>query len=144
MVNSGNVQSYCVCWTCHVVNKSGVWLPNKEPSLVERKICLILDTGNQGMGELGGHLSKAWLSPNPDSQGTRTFIDGGRGSHVDAAQSALEVTLKFIFNGLTSVILIVLHTVNLQFQGWFVPISLRPVLRIVVVQGMATGWSSCS
>ena len=102
---------------------------------MERKICFILDAGNQGMGELGGHLSKARLSPNPDNQGTRTFIDRGRGSQVEATQSALAVIWKFIFSGLTSIILIVLNTVNLQFQGWFVPISLRPVLRIVVAQG---------
>ena len=35
---------------------------------------------------------------------------------------------------MTRIILIVLSTVNLEFQGWFVPISLRPVLRIVVAQ----------
>ena len=32
---------------------------------------------------------------------------------------------------LISIILIVLSTVDLQFQGWFVPISLRPILGIV-------------
>ena len=31
-------------------------------------------------------------------------------------------------------------TVNLQFQGWFVSISLRPVLRIVTAYVMATVW----
>ena len=45
---------------------------------------------------------------------------------------------------LTSVILIVLNTVNLQFQGWFVLISLRPLVRIVAVYIMATVWSSYS
>ena len=45
---------------------------------------------------------------------------------------------------MTSIILIVLSTVSLQFQGWFVPISLRPVLRIVAAYVMATAWSSCS
>ena len=29
------------------------------------------------------------------------------------------------------------HTHNLQFQGWFVPISLRLVLGIIAVYGMA-------
>ena len=32
--------------------------------------------------------------------------------------------------------------VNLQFQGWFVPISLRPVLRIMAAH--VTVWSSCN
>ena len=36
--------------------------------------------------------------------------------------------------GLTSIILIVLDTVNLQFQGPFVPISLQSVLRIEAAQ----------
>ena len=33
---------------------------------------------------------------------------------------------------------------NLQFQGWFVSISLRPVLGIRAVNVMAAVWSSCS
>ena len=43
-----------------------------------------------------------------------------------------------------SVILIVLSTGNLHFQGWFFPISLRPALGIVAAYAMATAWSSCS
>ena len=46
-----------------------------------------------------------------------------RGLHVERVQSALTVILKLAIGGLTSVILIVLGTINLQFQGWFVPIS---------------------
>ena len=38
---------------------------------------------------------------------------------------------------MTRIILIVLSTVNLEFQGWFVPISLRPVLRITAACAMA-------
>ena len=38
----------------------------------------------------------------------------------------------------------VLGTVHLQFQGRFVSISLRPVLRIVAAYVTATVWSSCS
>ena len=52
--------------------------------------------------------------------------------------------MKLVIGGLTSVILIVLSTVNLQFQGRFVPISLRSVLGIVAAYVMATVWSSCS
>ena len=60
-------------------------------------------------------------------------------------QSALTVILKLVFGGLTSVVLIVLSTANLQFQGGF--ISLRPVLGIVydgAVCVMVIIWSSCS
>ena len=59
-------------------------------------------------------------------------------------QSALIVIFKLVISGLTSVILIVLGTVNLQFQGPFVLISLRPVLRIVAAYVMSTVWSSYS
>ena len=41
-------------------------------------------------------------------------------------------------------ILIVLSTGSLQFQGLFVPISIRPSLRTVAAYIMATAWSSCS
>ena len=40
--------------------------------------------------------------------------------------------------------MIVLDTVNLQFQVWFVSISLRPVLGIVAAYVVATAWASCS
>ena len=46
--------------------------------------------------------------------------------------------------GLTRVISIVLGTVNLQFQGRFVSISLRPILGTVAAYVMATAWSSYS
>ena len=69
--------------------------------------------------------------PSPDNQGARAFIDRGRGLHAETAQPALTVILKLVISGLTSVISIVLGTVNLQFQGRFVSISLRPVLGIV-------------
>ena len=37
-----------------------------------------------------------------------------------------------------------LSTVHLQFQGWLLPISVRPILRIVAAYVMAIVWSSCS
>ena len=43
--------------------------------------------------------------------------------------------LQIIISGLISIILIVLGTVNLQFQGSFVSISLRSILRIVAAHG---------
>ena len=58
--------------------------------------------------------------------------------------SALIVILKLVISGLTSVILLILGTVNLQFQHQFVSISLRPVLRIVAAYLMTTVWSSGS
>ena len=55
----------------------------------------------------------------------------------------LTVMLKLVIGGLTSIVFIVLSTVNLQFQGRFVSILLRPVLRMAAYV-MATVWSSCS
>ena len=65
-----------------------------------------------------------------------------RGLHTGTGQPALTVILKSVISGLTSIAVIVLGTVNLPFQGWFVPISLRPVLRIVAAYVMARVWSS--
>ena len=57
------------------------------------------------------------------------------GLHAERAQSSLTVIFKLVTSGLTSIILIVLGTVNLQFQGSFVSISLRSILRIVAAHG---------
>ena len=92
----------------------------------------------------GRHLSKGSPPPPPDNRGARAFIGGGKGLHVETVQSALTAILKSVIGGLTSILLIVLSTVNLQFKGQFVPISLRPVLGIVAAYVMATVCSSCS
>ena len=91
----------------------------------------------------GRHLSKGWL-PLTGNQGARALIDRKRGLHAETAQSSLTVIFKFVFSGLTSVILVVLDMVNLQFPVWFLSISLRPVLGIVAPHVMGTVWSSCS
>ena len=59
-------------------------------------------------------------------------------------QSSMTVIFKLVISGLTSVILIVLGTINLQFQGPFVPISLWPVLGTAAAHVLGTVWSSCS
>ena len=59
-------------------------------------------------------------------------------------QSALTVVLKLVMQWSCSIILTILSIVSLQFQGQFVPISLRPVLRIVAAYFMDTVRSSCS
>ena len=80
----------------------------------------------------------------PATGGARAFIDRRRRPHAETEQSFLTVIFKLIIGGLTCVILVVLGTVNLQFQGLFVPISLRPVIKLVAAYGMSTVWSSCS
>ena len=65
------------------------------------------------------------------TSGARAFIDrdvGVRGLRAEKAQSALMVIFRLVISGLTGIMLVVLGTVNLQFQGPLVLISLRPVL----------------
>ena len=71
------------------------------------------------------------------------FLETEGGGYMQK-QSALTVIWKLIIGGLILVILIVLSTVNLQYQSQFVSFSLRPVFRIVAAHVMATVWSSCS
>ena len=111
--------------------------------LVERKVCFILEAGNLGAGSYPKADSPPPATPS-DEQWTRAFIDRGRGLHAETVQSALAVMLTLVMGGLISVISIVLSTVNLQFQGQFVSISLRPVLGTVAAYVMATVRSSCS
>ena len=84
----------------------------------------------------GGLMSKRRL--RIADQGARAFkgefqgyIDRGRKLNAETTQSALTASLKWFICGLTSVILIVLSTVNLQLHRQFVLISLKPVLGIV-------------
>ena len=59
-------------------------------------------------------------------------------------KSSLTIVFILVISGLTSVVLVVLGTVNLQYQGQFLSISLRPNLRIVAAYFMATVWLSGS
>ena len=84
-------------------------------------------------------------SPNPGQAEGESFYEQSvcvGGLHAEMAQSTLTVIFKLLISGLANIILIVLGTVNLQFQGPFVPISLRPVLRIVAPYVMGIVWSS--
>ena len=48
--------------------------------------------------------------------------------------------MKLVVGGLTSVILVVLSTVNIQIHGGFISISFRPIIGIVAAYVMA--WAS--
>ena len=126
------------------LTESGVWLITaqksiKRPGWWKGQFALFWRLTTRA----GGGLTPT-PHPRPDDQGARAFIDRGRGPHAETIQSALTVILKLVIGGLISVISIVLGTVNLQFQGQFVPTSLKPILRIVAAYVMATAWSSCS
>ena len=65
-------------------------------------------------GEEGGWQTSVQrpTSLPTDKQGVRAFIDRGEGLHAETAPSSLTVIFKLIISGLTSIILIVLGTVN--------------------------------
>ena len=46
--------------------------------------------------------------------------------------------MKLVISGLIGNLFIALNTINLQLQGWFVPISLRLLLGVVATYVMAT------
>ena len=135
--------------TVVVLPKGGVWL------LAAQKPINRLDwwKGKFDLFQMPATGGEGWTSvqrstPCADNQWGRSFfrqtVGGGGWLHAETAQTALKVIFKLVIGGLTSVILIVLGTVNLWFQGRFVSTSLRPVLRTVAVHVVGTVRSSCS
>ena len=109
-------------------------------------MCFISNAGNLGRWR-GDSCPKANF-PHTGNQWIRAFIGRGRGLHAETALPAQTVIFQLVIVGLTAiltlVLLIVLGTVNLQFQGPFVPISLRPILGIVAAHVLGAVCSSCS
>ena len=67
---------------------------NKEASLVEKKVCFILDASKHGAVDFCRKYDLP--PPTTDNQWTRAFIDKGRGLHTETAQPALTVILKSV------------------------------------------------
>ena len=95
------------------------------------------------LGEGGGRLSEGQLlPPTLATSGARALTDGRKGhvwEQTVGSASQLQIGQRWSDQGH-----LVLGTVPLWFQGPRVPISLRPVLRIVAVYVMGTVWSPCS
>ena len=91
---------------------------------------------------VGGKTSVQRLTPPQlTTNGARASIDRSRGQlQAETAQLAWTVIFKLVICGLTSVIMVVSYTVNLQFQGLFVPISLKPILRIWAAYVWIESW----
>ena len=121
-----------------------IWLltaqkPITQARLAERKVCFISNAGSWRKGRVADICPKADSPPPGNQWGKSSYRQsGGGGLYAETAQLALTVILKLVISGQTSIILIVLSMVNLQFQGQFVPISLRPVLGIVAAYVIAT------
>ena len=79
---------------------------------MEREICFISGASNWGGG---GQTSVQRLTLPTGNQWARAFIESRRGLHAETAQSALTVIFTLVIGGLTSILLTVLGTGNLQF-----------------------------
>ena len=112
-----------------------------------KEVCFISDASNWGKGKLmskGKFMSKDELMSN--NQWARAFkasaVGGWEATCRNSTVSSwhLEISHAVVW----SVILIVLSSNWFSvFQGWFVPISLRPVLGTVAAYVRATVSSSC-
>ena len=119
---------------------------NKQVRLVERKVCFISE--QQPWARVADICPKACSLPLTNRLYRPSCRGGGWGVggvlQAGKAQSSLTVIFKLVVSGLTSIILIVLGTVNLQFWGALVPISSWSILRIVAAHVLGTVWSSCN
>ena len=103
------------------VTRSCVWLlvtqkATKRPGLWKGKFALFQMPAT-GVGDRC--LSKGrHPPPTPQWQSVgKNFTDWGRGLHAEIVQSTLIVIFKLIIGDLTSIILVDLGSVNLQFRG---------------------------
>ena len=90
---------------------------------MEMKVCFISDAGNWGGERVADVFPKA---DSRHKQWGKNFYkqSGGGMETMCRNNTALTVIFKLVIGDLTSIILIVLGTVNLQFQDPFVPIFL--------------------
>ena len=117
-----------------VSKRGGVWLfdppkANKQARLVDRKACFTSEVGNWGVER--GWTSLQRLTPPTGNEWGESFHRQRQRAPCRNAQSALTAIFRLVSSGLTSVMLLVSGTANLQLQGWFISVSLRAVLRIV-------------
>ena len=128
------------------VGRSGCFLlKSQKAGQVGEKENLLYFRYWQLWGDGGRHLSKGRLS-STDKQGVKAFIDRVGDGRATCRNSVVisNSLFKLVIGGLTSIILNVLGTVSLQFQGPFASISLWSVLRIVEAHVLGTVWSCCS
>ena len=132
------------------VTKSGVWLllgqkPIMRPGWWKAEFALFWMTTT---GVLGGEQMPVQRLPTPlpvpwQSRAKSFYRWREEAICRNSIQSALTVILNLVIGGQTSIILIVLGSVNLQFHGWFVSIALKPTLGIVAAHVLVIIWLSC-
>ena len=107
--------------------------------LVGRQVNFISDASNWA-----GRADTYPTSHSPiDNQG-KSFYRQKESYMRKQCRQLQTVIWKLVIGGLTSVILVILGTVNLQFQGRFVLISLKLILGTVAAYVMAIVWSPCN
>ena len=105
---------------------------NKQARLVERKVCFTSDANNWGRG---WQTSVQRSPPHPKVVG-ESFYRWGWGDawgEVTCRNSTVisNCQLQLVISGVTSIILVVLGTVNLQFHSTLISLSLQSILEIV-------------
>ena len=112
-----------------------------------KEVCFILVASNWGKGKL---MSKGEFTSKDELMSNNQWVRAFKGSAVGGWGATCRNStvnswhLEIGHTVVWSVILIVLSSNWFSvFQGWFVPISLRPVLGTVAAYVRATVWSSC-
>ena len=107
---------------------------SKQARLMERKVALFQMPATGGEG---WQISvQRPTSPTDKQAGERIYRQAGAGNGGVGVWCYMQK--QHSHNGLTSIILNVLGTVSLHFQGPFVPISLWSILRIVKAHVLGT------
>ena len=121
----------------------GVWLLAAQKAVNRpgygKESCFISDASNWGRG-VADICPKA-NSPHEQAGGERIHRQAGAGHGGVGVWHYMQK--QHSHNGLTSIFLNVLGTVNLQFWGPLVSIPLRSFLRIVEAHVLGTVCSSC-
>ena len=109
---------------------------------MERNIRFISDAGNWEVGVVDICPKANSSYPTPvNRQWVRDRVGEGVTSRKRTVISNSH--LQLIMSCLTNVILVVSVTVNLQFRGALLPVSLCSILGIVAAQVLDIAWSSC-
>ena len=134
-------------YICYQKSVCGVWLlaaekPITRPGWWKGKFALFQMPATWGEG---GSICPKANSPYPtpaDRQQIRDRV--GEGITCRKRTVISNSRLQLIMHCLTSITLVVSGTVNLQFRGALVPVSLLSILGIVAAQVLGISWSSCS
>ena len=87
---------------------------------------------------LADNCPKADSTHSHQAGGWNSYRQNGVGLQAETPQPSPTGIFELVITGLTSVIMVVLGTVNLQFWSPFIPISLQPVLGIVAAHVLGT------